>query len=112
MKIAIPMTAEAGSLKKLPKRGPMKIELDFFMNGLRPDGSIDISDKDDMDLYNILKKLGIGLKLLEFEGPGGGNPLVELHGTKKALTEYIRRYYLEGSNQEDIDEFLSFIEKA
>lgn len=114
MKISIPMTSESSTTKKLTKRGPYSIELDFYMDGLHSDGQIDISDPDDKATFDVLSKLGLGLEVVDFDGPGGGNPLVKLHGTKANLTKYLNGYYLEGAgfSAKERKEFLSSIEKV
>lgn len=105
---------EESPKKKLLMRGPYKIELDFAIDALCSDGSIDTSDPVGEEIYRDLQRKCLGLKLMEYHGPAGGHPVVEIHGTESALVDYVKNIYLKGSgfNDSDVQDFLRSIERT
>lgn len=90
-------TGVAGKVK-LPKRGPYQVEVDLSAD-MNSDGSFNLSDADSRGVHELFTKEGVGVELLELHGSGGGNPSVNLHGTKAALTKIIVGWY----GREDLD---------
>jgi hypothetical protein len=44
-------------------------------------------------ILELYAQIGIAIKVLQAEGPGGGHPLCEIIGTKAAITTFIDNYY-------------------
>lgn len=109
--IATAATKKLSNADGLDVSGPMKVELDIAAT-FRTDGSFDPNDKDSKAIRNDLKKNGLGLKVVEFRGPGGGWPIVEVFGTKANITKYLKEHYLKGEDKETIQEFISSIVKV
>lgn len=111
IKFKVPSAKKPASGKNptLDVRGPFKVELDFVLS-VDSNGGIHLQDAETKAVYNALKALNIGLHVIELDGPGGGNPLIELHGTKKALTTFLKAHYIPGMEVEDAQELLSSIE--
>lgn len=84
---------------KLTKRGPFKMEIDLYSD-MNIDGSFNTSDPETSELVQILEKAGVGIELVELHGPGGGSPLVYMHGTKATLTKYAKNWYGEQEARE------------
>lgn len=97
------------SANTLDVRGPMKVELDFVMS-VDENGVFNLKDADTKEIYKDLQEFKLGLHVLEAHGPAGGNPLVELHGTKKAITSYLKKHYALGMEVDEVQELLSSIE--
>lgn len=55
----------------------------------------------DCELRKTIQSYGLGLRIIEIVGPGGGNPFVLLFGSKKNLTRYLK------DHMEDDDGYLA-----
>jgi hypothetical protein len=74
------------------------IELDVTIDGLKNAAFVDF-----LEANNIL------FRVIEWQGPGGGNPYVEFSGTRAALEKLIRTHYESGDKEQD-DYIVSLIE--
>jgi hypothetical protein len=72
-----------------------KLQLDFT--------SITTDDLDNMQDLNIT------FQVITWVGPGGGNPLLELYGTKENLEMYLAHYYSQDS--EDMKHLVTLIQE-
>ena len=51
------------------------------------------------DLADLIEPYGLKADIIELVGPGGGNPVIELHGPYKNIVDYIKDYS-DGSNED------------
>lgn len=61
-------------------------------------------------ISNIAKKYNLTAKVQEFNGPAGGNPLVQLTGTAQNLKTFNKEYY-KMDEQEFVDDYIEFYYK-
>jgi hypothetical protein len=63
------------------------------------------------ELRAELKKRAITSRVLQENGPAGGNPLVRLYGTRRALETYVREEYCKENGAEDAEFHIGFIKR-
>lgn len=61
-----------------------------------------------MELEPVSRLLNTFYTILLEDGPAGGNPLLELQGTKENIETYLREVYL-AHDLADLDFYLSFV---
>lgn len=74
------------------------ITLDVTPDGLKDPSFIDYLEKHD-----------ITFRVLRWNGPGGGNPYLELYATREELINFLRDRYFDG-DEEEVEYFSTFIE--
>lgn len=78
---------------KLNTRGPFKVETDCVLD-MDAEGNVLLTFHDNTIQAAIqFASLQVGVELVELVGPGGGNPLVNLHGTEEALRKVFLEMY-------------------
>lgn len=92
-------------------RGPMKVELDLAI-AVGSKGQINLLDSDTKEVFMSLKALKLGLHVLDAGRTTSGIPVVEIYGTRKAITTWLEQNYFQGLDKEDISKLLSDIRRA
>ena len=82
--------------KFLPKRGPFYVELDLAC-AMYSDGSFCIekspNSHETLAFLDYARFLNLGIELIQLEGPGGGNPLVNIHGDDFILKDLVDKWH-------------------
>jgi hypothetical protein len=64
---------------------------------------LDVIDPTDKYLMNTVKKLGLGMNIITWNGPGGGHPAVEFMGKRKDLETLLDKHF---GGKEEFEEFI------
>ena len=65
---------------------------------------LDVMDPTDKKLVNTLKKLKIGMNIIDWNGPGGGHPAVEFTSDRKSLEKLLDLHFGGKEDWEDMIE--------
>ena len=64
---------------------------------------IDVIDPTNKYLINTVKKLGLGMNIITWNGPGGGNPEVEFTGKRKDIDTLLDKHF---GSKRDFEDFI------
>ena len=64
---------------------------------------IDVIDPANKYLMNTVKKLGLGMNIITWDGPGGGHPEVEFTGKRKDIDALLDKHF---GSKEDFEDFI------
>lgn len=91
------------SIATASAKGPFKLELDV-------DAEVRNGKIVDREFLAHLKKLKLEHELVEEEGPAGGNPVVDVFGTKQNIRALLESWF--PGDDEEIESFMSQIKRA
>lgn len=82
-----------------------KVNLDLAIS-VNENNELNVHDEETCGLISILVSLNIKAKLIEAHGPAGGNPNMDLIGSKQSLETYLSQYYCQDDEELELYEIV------